>query len=60
MMSHLLAIGGLVVGVVIWGLLMVRRLQDKAEIGVTEIDGCHSCASDTCGSRKQPYTPSTP
>ncbi|MCK6501785.1 hypothetical protein L6R53_00015 [Myxococcota bacterium] len=51
MMTHLLAILGLALGVAAWGLLMVRRQKDKAEIGVTELDGCHSCSSTTCEKR---------
>lgn len=54
MMTHLLAILGLGLGVAVWGLLMMRRERDKAEIGVTDIDGCHSCSSTTCDKRSAP------
>ncbi|RME27305.1 MAG: hypothetical protein D6798_04845 [Deltaproteobacteria bacterium] len=46
MMHELLAIVGTAVGVAIWGMLMVRRARDKAELGMSE--GCEGCSAASC------------
>ncbi|NOY26567.1 MAG: hypothetical protein GXP62_11895 [Oligoflexia bacterium] len=42
----------LAAAVTVWGLLMVRRQKDKAELGITDGDGCQSCKAKSCASRE--------
>ncbi len=45
-MTAVLAIIGTAFGVAIWGMLMVRRARDKAELGMKE--GCEGCSGGSC------------
>lgn len=51
LLDGLLPVLVLAVAVTVWGLLMVRRQKDKAELGMTEGEGCQSCKSANCASR---------
>ncbi len=50
-MSELLAIAGLTAGMVVWGLLMARREQDRREAGIEA--SCTGCAA-ACHRRDEP------
>lgn len=45
-MAELLSVLGLGVAVAIYGMLMVIRARQKAEIGVTKCGGCSGCEKD--------------
>ncbi len=54
-MTEVLAIIGTAFAVAIWGMLMVRRAQDKAELGMKE--GCEGCSGGSCQLDKEPGCP---